>query len=121
MTDRPKITISGGDLRYANIGNERNTQNNYYGTEDRTIAVAALRTALDERGDRVVALGRHADERAVLRHEVDATRRVLATDEPDGTAVRVRWQAVLAILGTTLAMNADVAQISQFVMDLFGR
>ena len=36
-------------------------------------------------------------------------------------AVRVRWQAVLAILGTTLAMNADVAQITQFVMDLFGR
>ena len=34
--------------------------------------------------------------------------------------VRVRWEAVLAILGTTLAMNADVAQITQFVMDLVG-
>lgn len=120
MSDRRKITISGGDLRYANIGNKQNTQNNYC-TEDRTIAIAALRTALDVRGDRVVALGRNADERAALRHEVAATRRELATDEPDGTAVRVRWQAVLAIVGTALAMNADVAQISQFVMDLFGR
>ncbi len=66
---------------------------------DRTIAVAALRAALDERGDRVVALGRTADERVALRHEIAATRRELATDEPDGVAVRVRWQAVLAILG----------------------
>ena len=120
MTGPRKITISGGDLRYANSGNEHNTQNNY-GTDDRAAAISALRTALDQRGDRVVALGRGTAERAALRHEITATRREMAAEEPDGTAVRVRWQAVLAILGTALAMNADVAQISQFVMDLFGR
>ena len=118
MSGTRKITISGGDLRYANIGNEHNTQHNHHGPA--TGSLDALRAALGENGDRVVALGRSADERVTLRHEIAATRRELATDQPDAAAVRVRWQAVLAVLGTTLAMNADVAQITQFVMDLFG-
>ena len=121
MSDRRKITISGGDLRYANIGNERNTQNNYYGTEDRSIAVAALRTALDERGDRVVALGRTRGRAVALRHEIDATRRVLGTDKPDGMAVRVRWQVVLATLGDDSGDERGRRADSQFVMDLFAR
>ena len=115
-----KITISGGDLRHANIGNEHNIQTNHYGAAAGTGSLDALRAALDEHGDRVVALGRSADEQVALRHEIAATRRELATEEPSSATVRVRWNAVLAILGTTLAMNADVAQITQFVMDLFG-
>jgi hypothetical protein len=120
MSGGRKITISGGDLRHANIGNENNTQHNYYGAAAGTASLDALRTALDEHGDRVVALGRSADEQVALRHEIAATRRELAAEEPSSATVRVRWNAVLTILGTTLAMNADVAQITQFVMDLFG-
>ncbi len=120
MSGGRKITISGGDLRHANIGNENNTQHNYYGAAAGTASLDALRTVLDEHGDRVVALGRSADEQVALRHEIAATRRELAADEPSSATVRVRWNAVLTILGTTLAMNADVAQITQFVMDLFG-
>ena len=119
MSGGRKITISGGDLRHANIGNENNTQHNYYGAAAGTASLDALRTVLDEHGDRVVALGRSADEQVALRHEIAATRRELAADEPSSATVRVRWNAVLTILGTTLAMNADVAQITQFVMDLF--
>lgn len=113
--------VYGRDFNGANIGIEHNTQHNHYGSATGTASLDALRAALDEHGDRVVALGRTADEQVALRHEIAATRRELGADKPDGVAVRVRWQVVLATLGATLAMNADVAQITQFIMDLFAR
>jgi hypothetical protein len=120
MGERRTTNVHGHDFHHANIGNEHNTQHNYYGAAAGTASLDALRAALDEHGDQVVALGRTADDQLALRHEVTATRRELAAEQPSGAAVRVRWDAVLTILGTTLAMNADVAQITQFVMDLFG-
>jgi hypothetical protein len=120
MGESRTTNVHGRDFQGANIGNEHNTQHNYYGSAAGTASLDALRAALDEHGDRVVALGRTADDQAALRHEVAATRRELAAEEPSSAAVRVRWKAVLAILGTALAMNADVAQITQFVMELFG-
>jgi hypothetical protein len=120
VSDSRTTNVYGRDFHGTNIGNEHNTQHNYYGSVTGTATLDALRAALAEHADRVVALGRTGDEQAALRHEIAATRRELAVDPPDAAVVRNRWQAVLAVLGTALAMNADVAQISQFVMDLFG-
>jgi hypothetical protein len=115
---RNEITVSGGTFTNANFGIGKVTQNNH-GTGGTSMTVADLRTALEEKGERIVALGRTEQERGALRHEIAATTRELAADEPDGPAVRFRWKAVTTILGAALAVNADVAQISQFVIDLF--
>jgi hypothetical protein len=112
-----RITISGGNQTGANIGIGTVTQHNLGAAP--AVSLDALRTALDDSGPRIVALGRTPAERAALEHEVAATRRELAAEQPRGEAVRFRWDAVLGILGTALAMNADVAQITQFVIDLF--
>ncbi len=114
-----RITISGGDQRGAVIGNVGATQHNHAPPVDRAAALEMLRSLLANRAPQIVALGRTPAEQAAVEREVANTQRELAAPSPEATAVRRRWNAVLAILGTGLAMNADVAQITQFVIELF--
>lgn len=120
MSKGRHTSFRGGDFRGAHFGDEHGTHNVYHFPAAQADLLTDLREALDDdRVARIVALGRTGDDRAALAHELAATRRALAVDEPDGAAVRTRWSAVLAVLGTALAMNADVAQITQFVLELF--
>ncbi len=122
MSTGRHFSINGGDLRGAHFGDEHGTQNHYRfddGSRALVLLDAVRATLDDERAARIVGLGRTHDERTALAREVAGTRRALAAERPDGGLVRARWDAVLAVLGTALAMNADVAQITQFIMDLF--
>jgi hypothetical protein len=114
------ITISGGDQRGAVIGNVRATQHNHGARPgERDAALEALRALLADSAPRIVALGRTPAERSEIERTLTDTRHELAAPKPQGPAVRGRWAGVLAILGAALAANADVAQITQFVMSLF--
>lgn len=116
MTEKKSITITGGDLRDSTFGIGTVTSNRGAGTPT---TLADLRTALDVHAEGIIALAPTESEQAAIRHEIDATRRELTAGKPDAQAVRFRWKAVLAVLGVALSANADVARISQFVIDLF--
>jgi hypothetical protein len=116
--DQRRVNITGGTFQGSAIGIGHVEQHGAtFGPDAR---LADLRAMVTDASDDIVAAGADDEERSDLRHELRKIERELATENPDGSAVRARWNSVLAVLDGALAAGSKIAGITELVHQLFG-
>jgi hypothetical protein len=116
--DGKSIKITGGTFNSSAIGIGR--------IEQRVVTVgsdsglAELRAMVAAHAAEIVALGRDEDRRDEIRHELRKIEQELGGEAPDGSAVKTRWKAVLAVLDGALDATRKVADITDLVQRVFG-
>lgn len=114
---RNSIKITGGTFQGNAIGIGHTEQ--LGDTIGATAGIDELRARISAQSDEIVALGRDEDQRAELRDELRRIQQELSAATPDGSAVKSRWKAVLAVLDAALAASTKIAGITALVRDIF--
>lgn len=116
MSDRSKITITGGNFTQSAVGIGSIHQHN----DARQATAGDLRSALADGREEIVALGRDDAEQARLAHGVDQIQEELSAPKPDADIVRGGWKSVLKVLDAGAAATASIVKISELIGSLFG-
>lgn len=112
------ISITGGSFQSSAIGiGQVHQRNTTIGAES---SASELRALLADHAVELAALGRTADDRDEIQHEIRAIDRELEQEDPSGPVVRSRWQAVLDALDGVLRAGGKLSEITDLMHKVFG-
>jgi hypothetical protein len=116
--NRRTVKITGGTFQGSAVGIGHVEQHGATFRPDRSLD--DLRRLLDETREQILDSGADDEKRARIAHELREIDEELADDEPDGLAVRTRWNSVLKVLDGALAAGTKIAGITELVHKIFG-